>query len=71
MVGLLALGKAVTIGRHGWGQEGLCAEIKWRGGAGSGSRRGGELRGETQASCRLETGALIKGGGCTPGSRLR
>lgn len=35
MVGVPARGKAVTMGRHGKGPEGLLAEMKWRGGAGS------------------------------------
>lgn len=66
MVGLLALGKAVTIGRHGWGQEGLCAEIKWRGGAGSGSRRGGGIKGGGTGELQVGDRGSNQGWGAHP-----
>ena len=71
MVGLPALGKAVTMGRHGWGQEGLCAEMKCRGGAGSGSRRGGGIKRGDTGELQVGEGSSNQGGGRTPGSRLR
>lgn len=72
MVGVLARGKAVTMSRHGWGIGRTLDrdEVEGRSRVRHTDEEG-RLRGNTQWSCRLEKGALIKVGGALPGSRLR
>lgn len=71
MVGLPARGKALTLGRHGRGQEGLCAEMKRRGGAGFSPRRGGGINGGDTLELQVGETDSIQGWGRNPGSRLR
>lgn len=72
MVGVLARGKAVNYGQTwmGIGRTLGRDEVEGRSRVRHPDEEG-QLRGNTQSSCRLEKGALIKVGGALPGSRLR